>query len=163
MKSFALLILLGICATIRADVLYWQVSNETAAKYPSVTTAKLYVGSAAGKEHEIAWSGIVVTRDPAMRVQAYDLSGLAKLGYTDPTALSFYVELYSFNEGTYDLQAFSAAASYESLKDFMASSIQSVPLNAWNGGTFTAAPEPTGGLLMLIGLGLIGLRRRPVA
>lgn len=37
----------------------------------------------------------------------------------------------------------------------------SVPsLNVWTGGSFSAAPEPTSGLLLLIGVGLLGLKRK---
>lgn len=37
----------------------------------------------------------------------------------------------------------------------------SVPsLNVWTGGSFSAAPEPTSGLLLMIGVGLLGLKRK---
>ena len=62
-----------------------------------------------------------------------------------------------FNKGLYA----EAAVEYEALKEFMLGSLmQSV--TPWNGGTFTAAPEPTGGVLVLLGLGVLGLRRRRI-
>ena len=37
----------------------------------------------------------------------------------------------------------------------------SVPsLKVWTGGSFSAAPEPTSGLLLMIGVGLLGLKRK---
>ena len=162
MKKLILLAGLLVGSALWADVLYWQVGSDTVKDYPTVSEARLRV---VGVDEAVQYAFVSAEANPVMTRTAFDFEDLSGFGVKDPTEQSFYVELYAFNEGTqsYDLQAFSAAASYKSLKDFMASSIMSVPLTAWGGGTFTAAPEPTGGLLMLIGLGLIGLRRRPVA
>ena len=155
-----LILLAGLLAAraASADVMYWQVGADTAKDYPTACEARLRV---VGVDEAVQYAFVSAEASPAMTRTAFDLDTLGAFGVDEPTALSFCIELYSYDaESGYVLEAYSAAATYEALKGFMASSIMSVPLDAWGGGTFTAVPEPTSGMLLLVGMGLVALRRR---
>ena len=76
------------------------------------------------------------------------------------TARYFYIELYS---STGDLMAYttsgvdlSTATQFRETSQFSANWSS---MNAFS-GTFTAVPEPTSGVMLLVGAALVGLRRR---
>ena len=77
---------------------------------------------------------------------------------------SFYVELYN-DAGT--LVGFSEAVSSSALASYFAGSVQQgvqwANVNQWNVTNFTAVPEPTSGVMLLLGAALLGLRRRRLA
>lgn len=83
--------------------------------------------------------------------------------YGNYTSGYWYIGLYSSSG---DLVGFSQLVSNEAVKDFLAASRN---ISDWNGvnamsGTgWTAAPEPTSGVLLLLGAAVLGLRRRKVA
>ena len=97
-----------------------------------------------------------VFEDGAMVVA--DLESLTSLGLTT-SELYFYVELYDESQM---LVGFSSAKSYAALSEFRNSAIAYVDwntYNAWNPSEWTAVPEPTGTLLLMLGLAVAGLRR----
>ena len=71
----------------------------------------------------------------------------------------FYIEL--FNAGGTSV-ALSEVISKSALSSFVTqgASLAEVPKGAYG---FSAAPEPTSGLMMLLGMAMLGLRRRKVA
>lgn len=73
----------------------------------------------------------------------------------------FFIELYS---ATGDLLGYTTTGQTKSeLSAFVETSRFAADwstTSAWGGGGFTAVPEPTGGLMILLGAGLIGLRRK---
>lgn len=166
MKRLLFVIIALTAAALRADLLLWQLDDRTAlpkewqeGSYPAVTEAWLVAGTApgSGTGSVLQKAGVDFNDAPVMDEQRYDLAVLP-----DAASQSFYIELYSFDNGRAVLQAYTGAVEYEALKEFMLGSLmQSV--TPWNGGTFTAAPEPTGGMLVLLGLGVLGLRRRRMA
>lgn len=86
-------------------------------------------------------------------------TALGTLAKHDPQTLYFAVELYAGNPTA--KIGYSEAVSYaELLAD------GHIYGDMWTTGitpyVFTAIPEPTGGVLVLLGLGLLGLRRKRV-
>ena len=92
----------------------------------------------------------------------FDSASVGAVLENDPTSQYFFIELFDANN---NLVGKSEIANGSSLRDFIAASEFSASFegkNAWTGGTFTptAVPEPTSGLLLLIGAAMMGLRRK---
>ncbi len=84
-------------------------------------------------------------------------------GYEDP-AWSFMIELGNFDDsGTEDVwtvMAYSEKATYDQLRRFIQpGEIPDPTMTPWQGGAY-AVPEPTSGLLVMLGGALLALRRR---
>ena len=75
---------------------------------------------------------------------------------------SFYVELANYNSGAYDTVARSETVSYANLTPFMQPSALSQVAQAavWHAANYSAAPEPTSALLVMMGVAFLGLKRR---
>lgn len=115
-----------------------------------------YVGDKSG-QYAVSQS---MFSDSGMDVAA-NLDSLTALGL-DKTALNFYVELY---DSSSVLVGYSSAQSYTALSDFRNQSqfyADWSSYSSWNPTDWTAVPEPTSGMLALLGLIALGLRRRRV-
>ena len=179
--------LVGLAAS--ADVLYWQVNNASAASQErsqdyayailrattgtSATDGKQYyvseninagganVGAAIGRStFDSTYVGGVMD---AAKILAWDTSGTAYgSSGADLSALSFFVELYdsagNWVGETSPVQAYSTLVSNGTISGFDAS-FKGVNAALGSSGVQTV-PEPTSGLLMLVGLGALALRRR---
>ncbi len=80
----------------------------------------------------------------------------------DP-AYSFMIELGNIDASdNWTTVATSAAATYSSLADYIHQTFDINPgqLAVWTPAQFTAVPEPSGGLLTLMGAALLALRRK---
>ena len=83
----------------------------------------------------------------------------------DPSSLSFAIELGNYNNGTWTTLATSGSLDYNSLQNsgytYMSSAgdLALATLTAW-APTAYSVPEPSSGLLMLLGASLLALKRR---
>lgn len=186
--SVAIAGLVGLAAS--ADVLYWQVNNTEAdansrgeyayAVLKASTTADTsgtqyyvsdnvdaagnHMGSAIGRSTFGNGDYVGGVMD-ASKILAVDGSGAA----SSLSGLYFFLELYD-SSGNWVGQT-NPAQAYDSLvnngiitSDFNPSfSGVNSALGSGTGGTYTSVPEPTSGLLMLVGLGALALRRRRIA
>ena len=79
---------------------------------------------------------------------------------------SFIVELGNIDSSdNWTTVATSASATYSSLATYIHETFDINPgaLNVWTPAVFTAVPEPSSGLLALLGLALLALRRKRLA
>ena len=163
---FAAVIATATCLCAKAEYLYWQVGDslngtsfDSSQQYKAYVVAidegndktyvKTYVaGWGAGNlgmtSVQAADVSNYTTSSFQIEVYAYDsLTGLA----TSPTASSImvsYSDLHNIN-------------MIRSASNWVQSSLAaSVPV--WNGTN--VVPEPTSGMMMLVGLALLGLKRR---
>ena len=170
MKKVSLLFALLITSLIRADVLLWQVNSEItdSATGEGIDYSYAKIMQTAGTS---ASSGVAMANkvgDFADDVYAIDPTTFnyatvgAVLG-AGSTESYFYIELYDAQN---NVVGQSQVVHYDDMSNFITSavdlSVNFGNMNKWGGGTFSAVPEPTSGLLFLVGAALVGLRRRKV-
>lgn len=84
--------------------------------------------------------------------------------YMDGEKYAYYIEIVANSAQPYSLVAVSQQMTYAELVSANAvyenSELKTPSLAAWTGSSFSAAPEPTSGLLLMIGVGLLGLKRK---
>lgn len=91
---------------------------------------------------------------------------VAGLGETSTAVSSFWVEFYNYNQGTATLLGWSESITPAALEargaiaDFVEGKYPGAEFAPWSPTSFTAVPEPTSGLLLLIGGALLALRRK---
>ncbi|MGN0846755.1 MAG: hypothetical protein ACI4RA_05155, partial [Kiritimatiellia bacterium] len=142
MKKLSTFILsLALGGALSADVLYWQVGSDTQDSWDysyaalRVTTAKDGYGSSVSVgDWDSKGSGLIMHPE---------LGEYAKSDY------SFYIELIGADGSGV---AYSEIWSYDSLTNFRVTTPTPGPAMPWTGGSYHAVPEPTSGLLMLLGL-----------
>lgn len=161
MKGLVLASVLAASTMAMADLLLWQVGGtnisydyaqifyNTVNSYEGGTAIANKVGDYAGTSEKIG----ATTFD-------YASVGAVLGAYT--TSQYFFIELFDANN---KLVGKSEIAERGSLSNYIAASEFSAGFadkNAWTGGkyTSTAVPEPTSGLLLLIGAAMMGLRRK---
>lgn len=77
------------------------------------------------------------------------------------SSFSYYIELLRGTEdGGYEAVAASSLASWESLRDFFTANGVLGTGTPWTGTGYHAVPEPTSGLLLLLGVAGLALRRK---
>ena len=151
MKKTIAILAIGIGLAVHADYLYWMVDTTAAEAYEPYTAVRLTDGTTELDKYEFAG---------ASDLKAYQADG----GYFELTgsfndSQSFFVELYNGSKWL----AQSAAISYSSLLSsgslIKSGGISPVSGNAASFGTYNV-PEPTSGLLFIIGGMLLGLKRK---
>lgn len=168
MKKLMLLasvVLLGFAAS--ADAMYWQLSSMNSNVDPSSwTMAQVHVtgGPSSVDTYLKVWDGKGFNQDVVVKGEGVDGAWFDLTGYsaTDPE-YTFVLELVN---DAYEVQGYGMnAATYSQLHDagVIASfdDIAPVSYTAWNAG-YVAIPEPTSGLLLMLGASLLALRRRRV-
>ena len=73
---------------------------------------------------------------------------------------SYWVELYNYAENTATSVGRSDTYTYTQISGALASSLEAASLVAAFTASYTATPEPTSGLLMLMGFAMLGLKRK---
>ena len=186
-RSIIVLTTLLSASFAQASYLYWQVEASQLDVLRTVGDTVTYSFNG----HEVTGFNLVATKngsydvlasaydtgsgwsspfsaDPVSPMTATEGSLVADLtGYTT-TGYSYYIEIVGYDSsaypstgsgqlGTSELLAYAANCSNITTD---LESIAAMP-QAWTGGTY-AAPEPTSGLLLLVGASLLALKRRKV-
>lgn len=188
-RVFLGLAVVALAMTSHASYLYWQVNssdstfngntitgyrvvasgansaaldtyayNPTASTYQKVSTATTVNGSeyVSNQGGEVARA---TAQSPYLKLAA-NLNGLED-GY------SYYIEIIGHDTSKYGdgtgVLGISEVMTYAQANSHITETLQSISSvpTAWTGGTY-AAPEPTSGLLLLVGASLLALKRRKV-
>ena len=179
-KIIAALVAISFATVVSAQVLYWQVN-------PSVTItggsdglswayATLYAvaGDSSPPTQLMSYKfsdgtsseGNVYVDKSYFEVSSGSiLPAYANLVGSDYTGYSFYIELVNYDNNVATGVARSESVSYSNLGNALqdAANFNSdwSSINAMGSSlTFTAIPEPTSGLLLLVGAAVLGLRRK---
>lgn len=168
-RKIVLTVFLMLALAVRADYLLWQV-NQTEAKEPvSFAFARLTVkgngvevGTYLPQAGTNGKTDVVHATFPEPENGLATLASYADLGEYANSAYSFAVELYAFEGNTASLVGVSDYVRYDEMKEkfHVYSDMSLSGINPFVYGTFQSVPEPTGGLLLLMGLGALALRRK---
>lgn len=150
---------LALAVSARADLLYWMVDNDNLS---DTFKGYAYAGIAVGGTDD----HLVITDEDGeplggwkVRSSAFDGEGqFADFG-SHGDGYSYLIEL--FNEGDEKPIGVSDILTYAQLAPYIGKGgVGKDALTPWTGGTFHSVPEPTGGLLVMLGAALLALRRK---
>ena len=186
MKKILLAVaVLGVAASVQASYLFWQVTDTVVQNddcLKSVVTeggdyiAKLRYGTGDMKFENYNTAQITVddvTYDLIGSVGKPKSMSTSDGGWTpvdlsvldgDASAYYYYVEILKYDNNSYKTVAVSQQQSYADLSEsgYIGSNLPVIEipnLQMW-GGTSYSVPEPTGGMLVLMGMAFLGLKRR---
>lgn len=155
-KLFCSLAVFGLALGVQAGTLYWQLANDSGADYAAVAIKNTDSGTVTyanllDSDGGSAIGQVVATADAMSQIQYADLTGYES-GYV------FYIEMLS---GTSELEQgwTSSEMTYSQLSSYIsAGGISAGSVNTWTASV--SIPEPTSGLLLLVGGSLLALRRK---
>ena len=159
MKKLILLSLVcGSAMLASADVLYWMVNDPTYIEDGRSLTfsyASLLASNDGGQNYtEIETVGVQTPYTTGAQESSFN-AGTYGEGW------SFYVEL--LNDQGEDMAQIKNIGDYNWLvsQKYLKNSQMTTAMNTLTVNTFNV-PEPTSGLLMLLGVGLLGLKRKKI-
>lgn len=162
-KHILTLSVLLLAFAASADVLLWQVTTEEAKRYQSSSGATadyavFYYASASGDGVKLDDADLFTdgfTTGPAAMAEQDALAVLP--AGTDLTGKSFWIELYAGGVAAEENKvAWSIPIDYETMSHYLSGTLTALSPVYHP----TVVPEPTGGLLVLLGLAGLALRRR---
>ncbi len=144
--------LLAGAASADDSYLWWMVDKEADSKYEyTYAVVKATTGTTATGGTQVGGDGL----GKGSGLQGWAYVGILGNGY------SYYIELINETTGGgYETVAASSLASWEDLKNFLTANGVPGTGTPWTGGEFHAVPEPTSGLLLLLGVAGLALRRK---
>lgn len=169
MKKLLFMLTVGIAVVANADYIYWMVDTPAS------------VQGFSGSPSDVTWGNAIISMQDSgsVTVSGYTPNGsgyLDKLAYGDAQGFNeieaytyasignnysgkyFLIELFS-DDGSW-LASRSASAASLAQYIFDDNSMAPMPATAFGQGGTYAVPEPTSGLLFLVGGMLLGLKRR---
>lgn len=170
-KIIIIFLAFGASIVANADYLYWQVTDSSVSSTQGGTISGYTVASLWAVKNGVytqlessyisgfgpdgfETTSATYVSVPSANEYSVDLSSLGDL-----TGYSFFVELKTAADGTQ--LGYSNFITGDEVETYVASgSLSEIPsVTVWHGDTYSA-PEPTSGLLMLLGAACLGLRRK---
>lgn len=174
MKSlFFFILAAGFAVSAQASYLFWQVDSGTEVNQYAIDNDYGYARlrmfdnvsgtrTTADFQNDDIVAGVNGTVAPVKLAADFDNSIEVSLLEGN----SYYIELLAWNGSSYVGVGASTVMSYTELASagytYSNADLADIPklnLKIWNGGAYTV-PEPTGALLMVLGLAFLGLKRR---
>ena len=165
-KTFLLAALLGVTGAFAADsYLYWMIDTEDAARYAydtvrisadGGTTYLTIYDSNFGSPYKVGGEG-GVTKTQVTTADDWGYGFYASLAGVSLETASFVVELY--NDSSFLARNYSASSGEIAGYIYSGGISGTSPTLPWTAGSFDI-PEPSSGLLLLVGCAVLGLRRR---
>ena len=182
-RVFLGLAVVALAMTSQASYLYWQVSESMGDKFNGHDITGYQVRAVNGNneyllssyEYKPSSSGyqdIGTTVAPAVAYNADLAANLtvtvdASTVNTYSSGYTYYIEIVGYDNSVYGdntgVIGISEGLTYEQANSHVTGTLQSISSipPAWTGEAY-AAPEPTSGLLLLVGASLLALKRRKV-
>jgi len=163
MNKFLVAIAIAV-ATISANAsyLYWQVDSsatDMTRVLGAWDTANVYAVKD-GQDNTLLGSAVNLSEEDGVSFTEQQYADLTILGDAI-SSYSYYIELVNssgnlvgYTQQTY-AQLSGSIAAVDSLSE-----IATVNPTVWHGASSYNAPEPTSGLLMMLGAAMLGLRRK---
>ncbi len=108
-----------------------------------------------GDTTDVLWSGYPTSEMGYTTDQIY-----ANLGAYSGDTFSFVVELYNNVD---ELVGTGSVQTYASLHDYIYGNMSQTGIDPYIARAFQSVPEPTSGMLVLVGTALLALRRRKIS
>lgn len=165
LKRLALLAFLfaGPLSPAVGEVLWWMIDSNNKIEFDYVilkaTQEGFYEDSKAIELDLLEGEGAEFSSGPFTTTE----DAMSELGLTNPSSYNFFIELVRIEEGkNHQTVGVSEMASYGDLLDgyHIRPSDTQIPDNFVVWAPITYVPEPTSGLLLLVGVTLLSLRRR---
>lgn len=167
---FFVVMLAAICS--QASYLYWQVSADTIS---DDTYLKSHItGDLSQYAAQIRYGGEgtgIYDYGTLAKSDGGTMSAIGGASYSidldtlgDPTGYSFYVEIFKYENNALTSVARSETQSYASLQNghFIVDLMDMPNMQVWTGGASYTIPEPNSALLIMVGMAMLGLKRRRV-
>ena len=141
------------------QILYWLVDSGHNSKF-EFEYALLYAQSGDGEKQGV----IAVEGTTPLTTGLVDVDLLEALATSDLTGYRFFIELVNFDAGTEAIKgvAITQTSSYSDLVNnhHILGAGNTIPENLVYWTPYFMIPEPSSGLLLLLGAALLALRRR---
>ena len=185
-KALLLTTVFALACSAKASYLIWQVNSSDGSAIDGWNAAILYqVAGGAGSistwnnnkidpmsgansvANNYLVNGTTIDNSSIGSVVATMPAGVSvAAAITGGSAYAYYIELvnYDFDSDTVNyVHARSDAVSYANLNSSITDSLSITTIanvTPWHGGGYSAVPEPTSGLMLLLGAAMLGLRRK---
>lgn len=157
-KSFAVCVAFLVAAPVSAGTLYWQVQDQDTEFDEAWLVYENPDGTGKGDIEGVASQ---LPEKTSTALTQTDLSMFENSGYL------FYVELVNYSTGSEENNWVVATGNKNGYQDLVSSGYIATGLNDANAvksfasaQNFMSAPEPSSGLLLLMGGAILALRRR---